>query len=927
MDPFLIPVTLLIIGGAVLAGMSVFTWRHSELPVNPLSIMLAAAAVWVLSAAAEHLSLTIEGKMLATSVQYLGILVLPTASAMTVLTYIGWTHWVRPYLRIAIPVALMCWALVVTNGIHHAVWPRIDLSENGGMVLLDLEYGPGFWLISSLAHGQLVLAAALYFTQSWKNDWRERVLVFLGFAAPWAANLLYISGHGPVAHLDLTPFGLIVTGVSFTLSFRAIGNIFFTIKVANREIVESIEDPILVVADGRRLVSANNNARALLSNQPLPAPLDIALAGHPALLRHLQVSTPEPRRDVVLQVGEGTKTFELRSMDCSSQQAEGSVMVFLLRDVSAERAAQVELGRSRQQLRQILDLIPYPIYARDPQGRYLLANEGCASMIGLQTGDIVGRTIDEVHPDGDVARTIRNSDQAVLDSGAPSTTEETFVGPGNGTVIFKTTKLPFHYNESLDNGVVAVSIDVTREREREEMLQSLASTDPLTNLPNRRRFHDVLSQALSRAEKGGHNAALLSLDLDRFKMVNDGYGHPAGDEILRQVAERLQGILRFSDGIASGYAEQDAVTVSRLGGDEFMVLLPHISEPLDAAAVARRIIEALMEPFCVGSKRLQLGTSIGIAICPEDAVTADSLIRRSDQALTNAKSNRRGSFEFFNAELSAAEERHHEVEQALRRALARDEFNVLYQPIYATRTRELCGAEALLRWHSAELGEISPVEFIPVADESGLIVQVGERVFRMVCEQIAQWRALGLGAPKISVNLSARQLVDLGFQDQVRQIMFETGVEGADIEFELTEVSMLSDDPRSEKTLAWLKDLGITLSLDDFGTGYSSLSLLRRMSFERLKIDRTFVAGLGENADDDRLVRGVIALAHRLDVATIAEGVETEAQLAILCSEGCHYVQGYLLSRPATAESFGQMLDARQVLQFAPESRRALQLE
>ncbi len=926
-DALLITITVLIIGGLGLAAMSVITQRQSEQRENPLSILLCAASVWVLSAAAEHLSPTIEGKMLATSVQYLGILVLPSASALTVLTYIGWVHWIKPYLRIAVPVAIFSWALVITNGIHHLVWSSIELSTEGGIALLQLDYGPGFWLISILAHGQLVLAALLYFTQSWKNDGRERLLVFLGFAAPWAGNLIYLSGHSPIDHLDLTPFGLIITGVSFTLSFRTVGNIFFTVRVANREIVESIEDPILVVSDGERLVSANESARALLPDIPLPAPVSLVLHDHQQLLQHVRAPAPRDRIDIVLALAGGTCTYELRSMDCSTRSGAGKTMVFQLRDVSSEREAQGEIRRNREQLRQIIDLIPYPIYARDPEGRYLLANEGCASLIGRDIDDIVGRTIAELHEDEQVAKTITESDRVVLDSGASSTSEDVFENPGDATVTFKTIKLPFRYHEELDHGIVAVSVDVTKEREREEMLQFLASTDPLTNLPNRRRFHDLLSQALARAEKGGSTAALLSLDLDRFKMVNDSYGHPAGDEILREVAERLQKNLRFSDRVVAGRREADVITVSRLGGDEFMVLLPDISGAQDAATVARRIIDALMEPFYVESNRIQLGASVGIAICPEDGVTADMLIRRSDQALTNAKSNRRGGYEFFNAELSASEERHHAIEQALRRALNREEFVICFQPIFATKTKKLVGAEALLRWHSAELGEVPPGEFIPVAEESGLIVPVGERVFRMVCEQIAQWRKRGLQIPRISVNLSARQLVDLGFQDKVTRIMSETGVKGADIEFELTEVSMLSDDPRSGQTLAWLKALGMTLSLDDFGTGYSSLSLLRRLHFERLKIDRSFVAGLGENPDDDRLVRGVIALAHRLKIATIAEGVESESQLAILRSEGCHYVQGFLLSRPESADVFGAMLESGQVVPFPGRSRHSVRIE
>ena len=392
-------------------------------------------------------------------------------------------------------------------------------------------------------------------------------------------------------------------------------------------------------------------------------------------------------------------------------------------------------------------------------------------------------------------------------------------------------------------------------------------------------------------------------------MVNDTYGHPVGDDVLRQVAERLTSNLRFSDQVGSRTSTKDQITVSRLGGDEFMVLLPSIQEAGDAALVARRLIDALHAPFEVGSDKLQLGISVGIALCPEDGDSPETMIRRSDQALSNAKSNLKGSFEFYNADLSAAEERRHILEQALRRALDRDEFRMHYQPIRDTNTKELSGAEALIRWQSAELGTVNPDEFIPVAEESGLIVKIGEVVLRSVCEQISQWRKRGLRVPAISVNLSARQLIDLNLKDQVERVFRETGVSGPDIQFELTEGSTLAENPRSEIMLAWLQGLGTTLALDDFGTGYASLSLLRRITFQKLKIDRSFVSGLGSEPEDERMVRGVIALAHRLDIDTIAEGVETEQQLEVLRSEGCNYIQGYLFGRPEAPEIFERLLE------------------
>ncbi|MFT4518498.1 MAG: diguanylate cyclase (GGDEF)-like protein [Halioglobus sp.] len=778
-------VALLIVGGLILGVLSAYTLRRSESSTIALPVLLGAATVWVLSAAAEHLVPTLESKLLISKVQYLGIVALPPASLCTVLAYAGREKWIGPFLTFAFPCALLSWGIALTNDLHQGLWRDLELTSTGGMTLVNFNYGPMYWWIIGFGHGQLVVALTMFFIHSWKSWQWQSTLVMLGFAAPWAANLLYLSGASPIQYLDITPFGLIVTGVCFAYSFHKVGSIFSTVLLANRDIVECIEDLIFVVDDRQRIVSANNSAQTILAAQPLPAPIDIMLAEQPELLHYLQQGLQSHQRDIELTQGSDKTSFDVRPMDVTDQQGSNLATVYVLRDV-------------------------------------------------------------------------------------------------------------------------------TLERERESMLKYLASTDPLTNLPNRRHFQDVLSKALTRTVQAGERAALLSLDLDRFKMVNDNYGHPVGDDVLRQVADRLTRNLRFSDQMGTRSSGQDQVTVSRLGGDEFMVLLPSVAEAADAAIVARRLIEALQAPFEVGTDTLQLGTSIGIALCPEDGDSPEALIRRSDQALTNAKNNQKGSFEFYNADLSSAEERRHVLEQALRRALNRDEFRMHYQPIRDAKTKELSGAEALIRWESAELGTVNPGEFIPVAEESGLIVKIGEAILLSVCAQISQWRERGLAVPTISVNLSARQLIDFSLQEQVERIFHETGVSGSDIQFELTEGSVLADNPRSEVMLAWLQGLGATLALDDFGTGYSSLSLLRRVRFQKLKIDQSFVNGLGAEPEDERLVRGVIALAQRLDIDTIAEGVETEEQLAILRSEGCNYIQGYLFGRPEAPEHFERLLKPAQ---------------
>jgi diguanylate cyclase (GGDEF)-like protein/PAS domain S-box-containing protein len=908
---FYVAIAALITGGFVLVGLSVFTWlrRPAIAGSAALPLVLAGSAVWVLAAAAEHIAPTLAGKIIASKIQYLGVVTVPPASVCTILTYLGLQRWLRRFLYLAIPVAILSITIVFSNEYHHWHWSEIALDPHVAFDLVKMSHGPSFWVINMVNHSQILMAAALLLPSSLKSWQIESTLVYLGLAAPWIANLLYISGNSPVANLDITPFGLIITGIFFAISFQGIGSIFSTIKLANRHIVESIADLILVVDQRQQLLSANKSARAILANHPLPAPIEVMFGKHNTLLDYLQAPSSAPEQDIEIEVKGEAMTFNIRSFHTGSHRGRNKATVYVLRDATAQRAYENDMKRHRKQLRQVIDLIPHPIYARDASGRFLLANDSAAIRYGLEGESVEGFTLEDLHADPNEASLIRESDQQVIESQKSLTTEQLFTGLDGRALIYQTTKMPFSHDENKAPGIVAMSIDVTKERERERLLERMASTDPLTNLPNRRRFQQVLDKAISRANKTFHRIALLSLDLDRFKMINDNYGHPVGDEVLCQAAERLRRNIRFSDRLTNSPEDPDQITVSRLGGDEFMVLLPNISGSADAAIVARRLIKALEEPFFVKSDQLQLGSSVGIAIYPEDGADPETLVRHCDRALTSVKGNIRGRFEFYNTDLGKAEQRRHTLEQALRRALDRDEFKMHYQPIWDAKTNQLHGAEALLRWDSAELGTVSPDEFIPVAEESGLVIRIGEVVLRSVCEQIAMWKKRGFELPVIAINLSARQLIDINLRDQVEGVFRDTGVSGAEIEFELTEGSILSENPRVEETLNWLQAQGSTLALDDFGTGYSSLSHLRRLSFQKLKIDRSFVSGLGSSTEDEQLVRGVIALAQRLDIQTVAEGVETEQQLDILRGEGCDYIQGYLLGRPEPPESLERLFN------------------
>jgi diguanylate cyclase (GGDEF)-like protein/PAS domain S-box-containing protein len=906
-------VALLIAGGLVLAGLAVSVWRRRSIESGTeLAVLLAAATIWVLAGAAEHLSTTLAGKVLASKIMYIGIMSLPPAAFVTVLVATGRTGWIRRYLAIAAPIAAFGMIAVATNEMHGWIWSSVELTKAGSMPIMAVEYGPGFAITNFASHVQLLAAAVFFLPGSLKNWQATATLAYIGFAAPWIANIIYLTRSGPWPDLDLTPLGLVITGVTFTISFRGFGSVFSTVMLAHRDVLEHIADSILVFDGSGHVLSANRSARQILGLPPLPASAALAFASHAPLQKYASGTSVEVENgeDIALVVGGTIRTFDARSVPITTSKGRSCGVVLVLRDVTDQRISEMDSHTHRKQLRQIIDLIPHPVYAKDSEGRFLLANEACADAYGRSVSEIPGESQFDLHSNADeVTRTLAD-DRHVIKNQRPLTTEEAF---GTGTEaerFFRTTKVPFIQDNAELPAVVGVSIDITQEKERERLLESLASTDALTNLANRRSFHQILSNAINSAAHKRERAAVLFIDLDRFKTVNDIYGHFAGDEVLRQVAARVHEIVRFNDPVwMTETAMQNGTTVSRFGGDEFIVLLPNVAEAGSAATVARRLLETLGSPFEVGRDRLQLGASIGIAVYPTDGPDAETLLRHADQALTSAKRTGRGRFEFFNECIGAGEERRHNLERALRRALDRDELSMHYQPLRNVRTAEFLGAEALLRWTSEELGSVSPEEFIPVAEESGLVIPIGLYVVRSVCEQMARWQDQGFRVPRIAINLSARQLADPETATNIASILEETRVGGGDIEFELTEGSILSENPIVENTLSSLRQLGATFALDDFGTGYSSLSHLRRFSFQRLKIDRSFVRGICTTEDDEKLLRAIIALAKQLELETVAEGVETEEQLNFLRSEGCDFAQGFLLGRPMPAIDFERLLD------------------
>ncbi|MGE5469083.1 MAG: EAL domain-containing protein [Ignavibacteria bacterium] len=433
--------------------------------------------------------------------------------------------------------------------------------------------------------------------------------------------------------------------------------------------------------------------------------------------------------------------------------------------------------------------------------------------------------------------------------------------------------------------------EIYERMQAEQRIWHIAHHDALTGLPNRALLLDRLGQALMQAARYDTRLAVLFLDLDRFKSINDTLGHHIGDELLKHVAERLRGVVRAID------------TVSRLGGDEFVIVLQEIAGPDDAVLVAEKVINALAPAVCIEGHQLRATPSIGISVYPEDGGDVYALMKNADTAMYHAKEQGRNNFQFFAPLMNSEAERFFTLEHRLRGALETEQFRLHYQPLVDLHHRRVCGLEALLRWQDPEHGMISPGEFIPVAEETGLILPIGIWVLREALAQNRRWQEAGLPAVPVSVNLSPRQFRQSDLVDIVRSVLAETGQPAAMLELEITESTLMHDMDETLAKLEALSAMGVRLAIDDFGTGYSSLSYLKRFPVDKLKIDQSFVRDLTEDKDDAAIVAAIVGLARSLEVDVLAEGVETDAQLAVLAGLGCSKFQGYYFSRPLAPDA------------------------
>jgi diguanylate cyclase (GGDEF)-like protein/PAS domain S-box-containing protein len=553
-----------------------------------------------------------------------------------------------------------------------------------------------------------------------------------------------------------------------------------------------------------------------------------------------------------------------------------------------------ELRESEARYRKLFELSPDGMLIIS-EGKIVLVNSMCMKMLGaVAPEELLGKPLLDIFH-SDYRERVRQRMREMQEENRPLPAAERKILMLDGAALdVEVAASPFTHRGK--PGTQVVMRDITDRKAANDRLNYLAQYDPLTGLPNRSLYQDRLEHGLAQAKRNGRSAAVLFIDLDRFKIVNDTLGHAIGDKLLLRVAARLSECLRTGD------------TVGRFGGDEFGVILLDLGKPGDAAVVARKINDALARPFDLDGHRTFISASIGITLYPDDAVDPATLNMNADAAMYRAKELGRNRYQFFAQEMNDRAMQRMQMEASMRRALERGEFVLHYQPKVDLANGAICGMEALLRWAHPEKGLVSPAEFIPVLEETGLIVPVGEWVTREACRQIVAWQQAGLKVPHVAVNLSARQFQQKNLEDNVREVLRETGVAPALLQFEITESVLTKDPDGAVRTLRGLKEAGVMLSVDDFGTGYSSLAYLKRFPLDALKIDRAFISDIVTNPDDAAITLAVISLAHSLKLKVVAEGVETEAQLNLLALYSCDQMQGYYFSRPVAAAELGAML-------------------
>jgi len=671
-------------------------------------------------------------------------------------------------------------------------------------------------------------------------------------------------------------------------------------KVAEREVkkavallestLESTADGILVIGDGGRVLTYNQRFADMWR---IPAALlevkdDRGLIGHVLdqlvdpehFLRTVETlyAQPDAESFELLEFKDGRR-FERYSIG-RAVEGVANVRVWSFRDVTARFAAEAALRESELRYRLLFEQNAAGVCVTEVTGAILDCNLTFSTMLGYARSELIGRDAGELY-----ARTTERTDiLSVLTDSPTLNTVEVELKKKDGQKIWALTNITL-----VGDRIHTTVVDISDRKRAEEQIEFHAYHDVLTNLPNRKLFTDRLTQSLSRARRSGKPLAVMFVDLDHFKSINDTLGHEAGDELLLEMAIRLRANVRDDD------------TVARLGGDEFTIILAELRQPEDAVNVAEKIIKAVQQPLTIAGTSIEVSASIGIALFPNDGSDAESLLRNADSAMYRAKESGRNNYQLCTDDMKRRAVERLLLETRLRRAIAENQLVLHYQPQISLTDGVVVGVEALVRWNDPERGLVHPSAFIPLAEESRLILPLGEWVLHTACAQMRDWRDAGLDVPLIAVNLSLRQFQQYDIVENVRRVLADTGLDASALELEITETAAMQNAETTVEVLQALRELGVSIAIDDFGTGYSSLNYLKRFPITAVKIDRAFIRDLATDEGDAAIVSAVVGIARALKLRVIAEGVETEEQLSFLRRRNCDAAQGYLFSRAVSA--------------------------
>ena len=652
--------------------------------------------------------------------------------------------------------------------------------------------------------------------------------------------------------------------------------------------------------DRRSVLSAGDRLPHWLSHGPVWIG---DVVRDPRTSRLERVETSAWNTGLVIPVKAGGATIGVLDFYASHVAAPEPQFLRILRSASGEvgrfyqRALALErLRESEERFSSTMELAAIGIAHVEDGGRFRYVNPQLCSMLGYTEQELLTMTVKDVSHPGDANVTDELRDE--LRSGAIQSfkMEKRYLRK-DGTPIWVGLTIACKRDRA-NKCLYDISIveDISTRKGAEERIQYLATHDGLTGLPNRVMFQQLLGLSIETSRRYGRKLAVLFIDLDRFKVINDTLGHEAGDVLLREIGARLREVLRASD------------VVARLGGDEFVVLLQEITDPAQAAAVARNILNVVMKPVVILGQECRVTASVGVCLHPDDGQDEQSIMKNADMAMYLAKEEGKNNFQFFTSHMKPHSIERLALETNLRRALELGEFSLHYQAKVNFKSGAITGVEALLRWYNPDLGSVSPVRFIPLAEETALIVPIGKWVLKTACAQSVAWQKQGLPPVNMSVNLSMRQLNDEGLIREIENVLAETGLDPSLLELEVTESAIMHNAERAVRVLTSIKELGVRLAIDDFGTGYSSLAHLKRFPIDTLKVDRSFIREVPNDAEDKAIAEAIIAMGKTLSLTVVAEGVETPEQQAFLSDRLCDEMQGYYFSTPVAAQDFAELL-------------------